>query len=425
MLYRPIAANPATNPLTALSVLCLGVGIALGSHKLSPPGFWLKRLIVMAVVVMTVLRLVQILSGIDLTSWVTPFHNEVLLEQHMGKSNVMGPNTATMLLSIAITLGFQCWGMPRASQVAAAIATAIPSISFIGYIYGHAHFYGQMSLISAIAGFCLAVGAWALTAERWMLAALLSPHLAGKLARTQMLIGLLVPVSVGYVLVRFLDVGAHQAQGLLSLLVVAVCAFLFLMIGISAIFQEKSDYERRQIEAKMTELAQTDALTGLGNRRKFFELGLREWEHIKRINGELWVLMIDVDHFKKINDTAGHGMGDEVLIAVADTFFRSIRKSDVVGRIGGEEFAVLLTDTNQVGCRRVAEGIRQNIESLDVPGWTDIHGAITASIGCARLLPEETLERAMSTADEALYQAKNKGRNRVCFGEEFEDAAYG
>lgn len=421
VLYRSIPGGPATNPLTALSALCLGVGIALGVDRLSRWAIWLKRIIVLTVVVITVLQLAQHLSGIDLTAWVTPFHRQVLLERHMGMNNSMGPNTAIMLMTIAIALGFHCNGFPKASQIVAAIATAIPCISFLGYLYGHEHFYGQMSLMSSTAGFCLAVGALAMTADRWMLAAVLSPYIGGQVARVQILATLLVPTSVGYLLVKLVQHESIVSQGLLSLLVVAICVFVFVMIASSALFQERTDSARRQSEAQLNVLAQSDALTGLPNRRRFFELGRLEGERLKRDNNERWVLMIDIDYFKNINDTAGHGVGDSVLVAVAEMLSQSIRRTDVIGRLGGEEFAVLLIATDAAGCAQVAESIRENIESLSVSGWTDKHGHITASIGCAGLQRNDTLEGSLRKADEALYQAKKSGRNQVCFSSELEN----
>ena len=122
---------------------------------------------------------------------------------------------------------------------------------------------------------------------------------------------------------------------------------------------------------------------------------------------------MDLDHFKKVNDTAGHDIGDRVLIAVGSLLSQSIRKVDLAGRLGGEEFAVLLADTNQEGCERVSENIRQNIALLQISGWTEFYGPITAPIGCAKLSATDTLEKALRAADEALYQAKNNGRNQV------------
>ena len=186
-----------------------------------------------------------------------------------------------------------------------------------------------------------------------------------------------------------------------------------MMVSMSSIFSEKVDFERRLNEAKLATAALSDSLTGLPNRRKFLEFGQHEVERVKRTGNDLWILMIDLDHFKKVNDTAGHDIGDRVLIAVGSLLSQSIRKVDLAGRLGGEEFAVLLADTNQEGCERVSENIRQNIALLQISGWTEFYGPITASIGCAKLSATDTLEKALRAADEALYQAKNNGRNQV------------
>lgn len=412
-LYRPIAGGPATNPLTALSVLLLGMGIRTSDQTLR--GIRLERLFAALALGILASRLGDILFGTDLTSWITPFHNKVLLDQHLGKSNDMGVNTTVMLLSIALALALHSLQMPKLSQITASLAIAIPAVSFTGYTYGLERFYGQMSLLTATAGFGLAIATITLTSNHGGLRAVLSPYIGGKIARAQALVGYLLPTLFGYMLVKSFVSGSEQNQGLFGIFVVAICWFIIMMVSISAIFHEKADFARRQGEARLAAAALSDSLTGLPNRRMFFEHGQREIERIKRIGGELWVLMIDLDHFKKINDTAGHAIGDRVLIAVAGLLSSSVRKVDLVGRLGGEEFAVLVTDTNQAGCERVAENIRQNVERLQVPGWTDIRGRITASIGCAKLSQSDTLDAALHTADVALYQSKENGRNQVSF----------
>ncbi|MEH6725520.1 MAG: GGDEF domain-containing protein [Hyphomicrobiales bacterium] len=156
-----------------------------------------------------------------------------------------------------------------------------------------------------------------------------------------------------------------------------------------------------------------DPLTLLPNRRKFFEVGEREMARRKRTGADLSVLMIDIDHFKNVNDTAGHAMGDHILQSLAKVLADSLRAIDLAGRLGGEEFAVLLPDTSSVGAQRVAEKIRTNIEAMPIEEWTDIYGPITVSIGCAVADQNGGLTELLSMADDALYKAKEQGRNRV------------
>lgn len=412
-LYRPIANGPATHPLTAVNILLLGLCIRASSR--THYSNWLVRILLLLSICTTLARLTDALFHLELTRWMTPFYKTVILDHFTGKSNAMGINTSIMLFSIAIALGLKSWQMPRASQITASISIAIPTVSFTGYAYGLEHFHGQMSLLTASAGFGLAAATLALTSDRAGLKAVLSPYIGGRLARAQVLAGYMIPTALGYLLVKSVISVPNQDHSLFGIFVVTICWFIILMVSISAVFHEKSDFARRLNEAKLADAAQTDSLTGLPNRRQFFEFGIREIERIKRSGNELWVLMIDLDHFKNINDTAGHGVGDQVLIAIAEVLSHSIRKIDVIGRLGGEEFAILLTDTHREGCERVSENIRRNVELLSIPDWTDIHGAVTTSIGCAKLTQTDTLDSALHAADEALYLAKHGGRNRVSF----------
>lgn len=158
--------------------------------------------------------------------------------------------------------------------------------------------------------------------------------------------------------------------------------------------------------------AHTDQLTGLNNRTSFSQSLQHEWDLAKRYNAPFSLLMLDIDHFKKINDSYGHIVGDQALKAVAKMIKETIRDSDVAFRYGGEEFVVLLNNTSEPGSSLLAERIRQNIANLDIP----IEGStlkLTISLGAAVLGGNESGEELLKRADEALYQAKNSGRNRV------------
>ncbi len=158
--------------------------------------------------------------------------------------------------------------------------------------------------------------------------------------------------------------------------------------------------------------ASTDVLTGLNNRNSLTKdlqhsLGLS-----KRYNTPFSLLMIDIDFFKKINDTHGHAAGDLALVAVAKSIKDSIRDSDVAFRYGGEEFVIILNNTGEPGTSLLAERIRQNIEDL-VISTDDTELKLTTSVGSAILSESESCEELLKRADAALYQAKNSGRNRV------------
>lgn len=159
------------------------------------------------------------------------------------------------------------------------------------------------------------------------------------------------------------------------------------------------------------EWATRDHLTRVYNRRYLFEAGLRLHENAKRGNLTLAAAMIDADYFKNINDSHGHHIGDVVLKAIATTLTECLRQSDLVARVGGEEFCVLATGLDEDGAANVFERVRQEIDDLKIQadGQT-VH--ITVSIGICMTL-EDSLESMINRADGALYSAKSQGRNRV------------
>jgi len=159
---------------------------------------------------------------------------------------------------------------------------------------------------------------------------------------------------------------------------------------------------------RLEELSRTDDLTGVGNRR-FFDAELASrFEHAQRYGRPLTLVMIDIDHFKNVNDTFGHQAGDEVLQHVARVLQRNTRRSDFVARFGGEEFVVLLPETALLEGLQVAEKIRAAVPAENLPT------RVTVSAGVAAIpLQLDTPEELVAAADRALYRAKEKGRNRV------------
>lgn len=164
---------------------------------------------------------------------------------------------------------------------------------------------------------------------------------------------------------------------------------------------------------RMEMMATTDALTGVFNRRRFGELLDECLARAARFGRQVSVLMIDADHFKSVNDTYGHAVGDEVLKRIASLLQAEARRTDVVARLGGEEFVVILDETDGAGGQRVGERIRQRLEAELIQGDFG-RLRITASLGLASWpLQAKTKEELLERADLALYEAKRKGRNRV------------
>jgi diguanylate cyclase (GGDEF)-like protein len=171
--------------------------------------------------------------------------------------------------------------------------------------------------------------------------------------------------------------------------------------------------ERARLFEEVQSLALTDPLTGLQNRRSVFELGRIEFSRTRRMQRSFSCMMLDIDHFKKVNDTYGHQAGDQILQGFAGRCLKAVREGDMVGRYGGEEIVILLPETDRDLAVRVAERLGASVAEKPVQ-TTQGEITVTVSIGVAAQ-DENTphFEALIARADQALYIAKHKGRNRV------------
>jgi diguanylate cyclase (GGDEF)-like protein len=174
--------------------------------------------------------------------------------------------------------------------------------------------------------------------------------------------------------------------------------------------------EERKIQEKLKLLATTDSLSGLYNRAEFMNLAKREFARAKRNNEELSLLIMDLDNFKVINDTFGHAAGDEMIREMGNIIRTGFRKTDIAGRIGGEEFAVVLKNASLEEAKKIAEQFRETVSRRKVIyGKQEI--GYTVSIGVAAIGSNNddinNIEDILKMADDALYKAKAKGRNCV------------
>jgi diguanylate cyclase (GGDEF)-like protein len=176
--------------------------------------------------------------------------------------------------------------------------------------------------------------------------------------------------------------------------------------------------QQKNVERELERIVQTDTLTHVFSRRFFMELAERELANATRYGRELSVLMLDVDHFKAINDAHGHQAGDLVLRSLGQVFGDILREVDIVGRIGGEEFAVVLPETSVLRAYAVAERLRRSVEATSIALKHGLPIKITVSIGIAvASKSQENIDTMLARADQALYDAKHLGRNQVCVHE--------
>jgi diguanylate cyclase (GGDEF)-like protein len=171
-------------------------------------------------------------------------------------------------------------------------------------------------------------------------------------------------------------------------------------------------HDLRVAHDRAQELARIDDLSGMNNRRAFFDLGAAAFERARAGDGSFSLLMIDIDHFKSINDRFGHAAGDRVIRAIAEAIKQNVRAVDIAGRLGGEEFAVALPGTSRKDAMFLAERLRQSIAAMEIHhnGQTI---TLTGSLGLAESQGSLSLDTLIHEADSALYKAKANGRNRI------------
>lgn len=173
--------------------------------------------------------------------------------------------------------------------------------------------------------------------------------------------------------------------------------------------------ERRTLQLELERQATLDELTGLFNRRYFITNANQEIRRSQRYGNPASMMMMDIDHFKNVNDTYGHGTGDIALQQVASTCMKNLRNTDILGRIGGEEFAVFMPETSLENAALVAERLRREIEMMTVLSLEEKTPIpLTISIGVSDFQKGDNLSNLMARTDKFLYRAKESGRNRIC-----------
>jgi diguanylate cyclase (GGDEF)-like protein len=196
---------------------------------------------------------------------------------------------------------------------------------------------------------------------------------------------------------------------------VIISLFFALIYGLVRLntLRKKANSELELLNSQLYEQATTDGMTGLFNRRHFLETTQTELLHQQRNQLQSIMLMIDIDLFKNVNDTHGHAAGDEVIKGIALILKKNSRKYDVVGRLGGEEFSMLLVDCNMAVATEISQRLCDDCANTTI-SVLDITLNVTVSIGLSQFSAEDTnIEQVISRADKALYQAKQNGRNRV------------
>ncbi|SEM16359.1 diguanylate cyclase (GGDEF) domain-containing protein [Halomonas daqiaonensis] len=218
----------------------------------------------------------------------------------------------------------------------------------------------------------------------------------------------------------------HQASAeqrlLMERLTLAVAVLLLLLLlAVGAVMLMLLHLYRQRETMRLQ--SRTDELTGLSNRRWLREMAEQAFDRWRRHGAPLSLILLDLDHFKRINDDFGHPLGDAVLVAFARALEREVRRIDTVARMGGEEFAILMPDSDMAGAQHLAERILRATRAMPLPGPA-ADRRLTVSIGVVEVADETGFDRLYSRADQLLYQAKKSGRDRVVSDHDAEDTEW-
>lgn len=209
-------------------------------------------------------------------------------------------------------------------------------------------------------------------------------------------------------------------QGLLTVTLGVIAMFLIMIYALLRIniLKNSANKKLEELNSKLYELATTDEMTTLFNRRHFIATAQSELLRQQRKKGQSVVVMIDIDHFKQVNDNYGHAAGDKVIVNVAKTLKDSSRTYDITGRLGGEEYAMMMVDCDLSVASEITQRLCKKIEQQEIA--IDGHTiTVTISVGLSALNEDDkTIEQVLSRADKALYKAKDQGRNRVVIAAE-------
>lgn len=390
---------PATTLNTALCILFLGIAICTSDNRK-------KFRTLRPIAVLATIICAGAPQAIDFMGLGGPF-----------VSSGFGLDTSLIIVLLAISVQAR-FHLSYVGLWAGLAASALILNGVIGQSYGLPFFDGEMALMTLISLACIMVATASLYLHRPLIRVMFMSGSIGLRTRTMMAVGFLAPWGCGLLLYRWYGV-PERAFHVEATLISAIIWIMFVVTLASGFSHEKADQERRRAERRLAQQALTDTLTQLPNRAATTARLSELWHRFHRFGESSAIVLVDLDHFKTINDTFGHDIGDKVLQSMRDAIMPYLRDDDLVGRWGGEEFICILRNTELQHLQRITERLRMSIRKVsDLP--TLDHGKgrvnVSASFGISTLQKgDKGYTAAIKRADDALYVAKRNGRNRAVF----------
>lgn len=431
-LVRVSSGLPAMNPMTAVAFVLCGFSLALlRESRLTPPRRHTAQMLGLIVVLIGLTKIVDMAGGGSLGVDRLVFRGAIEARSGVGLGG-MAPNTALNFVLFGLALiyfGGQSKLSHRLSQACSTLGTILAMLPLIGYLYkaDMLRGFGSMIPMALHTAVCFIVlGTGLLIAPGTQAIKLVSrADQGGRMVRQLFPVIVLTVVALGYLRLAGQRAGWYETEMGAALMVASTIVALATLLWWNAGTISNSDRRRLAIEGalQLSESAlraanealalqvRRDSLTGLSNRMALDEELNRATLNLQRYEDEIFsVLMLDVDYFKRYNDTFGHLAGDEVLREIATILQTTCRATDIVGRYGGEEFMIVLPRTAKAGAREIGERLRATIEAHVWP-----NAPVTVSVGIATASATISKSDAvLNEADVALYLSKQGGRNRVC-----------
>ena len=395
---------PLTHPLTACAIFILAA-ILIRSRAIIGVSRGETRVLFGLITLIAVLLISRVVLGLKIEAQIARFGH-------------VGTDTAVSLAALGLAIVLR-HTLPKVGLAAGIFAAVLVFASVLGHSFGRRLFEGQMASFTLLALLPLLLGVLSLYARHRLMRAILLVGPVGSRTRFTLLVGFVVPWCGGLLLYR--GVGLSPRAVPYEALTIGVTVFCICAVAIgSGMFHEKVDASRRRMARKLLEVARQDSLTKTLNRQGILDELSCRWHSFRHIGRSQCVMIVDLDHFKQINDRFGHDEGDRVLATIRNLLAPCLRAQDVLGRWGGEEFLVLIDDIDLDASRAIAERLREAVTKVAVAlhphakGVPTLPYQTTASIGVAFFETQDTSpEDAIKRADEALYEAKENGRNRV------------
>ncbi len=410
-LRRVFCAETAVNPVTALALVAAATGLALALRR--------ERSSAVARIALglTIALLGALRLGVDVGLIVGRSPDEMLFASQLA-GNRMAPNTAIALVGIGAALATldTALGRRRPSTWLLTGVAMLSSLAIVGYTFNVLSFYRvathiAMALPTALGLLLVSVGLVFSRPEREPVATLRSESAGGVLARTLAPVAVLLPLVLGWIRLEAQRHGLMSVETGVCTMVVANAAVFLLVVWWSSRALAVSDLERTSAQEQLRGLASSDELTGLRNRRGFLEQARVQLVACERRSLRNAVVFMDLDGLKRINDVQGHGAGDRAIVDFADVLRRMSRSSDVVARLGGYEFVVLLVggDADGYARRLAAELGRHNAEAGRPYDLAASIGTSPWQVGDA----DRDVDARLAEADNAMYAMKSRRAGTV------------